>query len=208
MYNQTSLPDPNASIPPVRVSFIILFPLLSNDGVSVAAPVAAATAVVRSSWAAGAVMACLIHHSFAAGAVVFDLVVVSDPEGYKLHWRVSMWKQASNAGRTYECDEEEDDVHDSQRKAGLEHGASLVQMERKRIPQLPANRAKGAQAQVDVVRGGVKVRAIGTRNASQLVHPSNQCAHEAEIDEGNEGPAGSRAMIHDERANRPSSSQN
>jgi len=121
----------------------------------------------------------------AARPVVFDLVVVTDPEGNK------------------ECDEEEYDVHDGQGEAGLEHGAGLVDMQSQWIIEISAHISERTQAQVDAATLVPEVCAIRVGDAAQLIHGANQSANEAKVDKGNECSTGAGAMVHEESADSP-----
>lgn len=52
---------------------------------------------------------------------------------------------------THEGDEEENDVHDGERKAGLEHGACLVQVDWERITWRHSQVSERSKVQVDIV---------------------------------------------------------
>jgi hypothetical protein len=110
-------------------------------------------------------------------------------------------------GGTYECDKEENDVHDPQRKACFQHRARLVHMERERIIDAASHISKWPQIQVDTIVRVAEVCAVRISDSSQLVHTGNQCANEAEIDECDKGAACSRAMVHDERTHCPCARQ-
>ena len=85
---------------------------------------------------------------------------------------------------TYEGGEEEDDVHDGKGKAGLEHGAYLVDVQRPVTAALTAIVAKGTQTEVDA--SAAEVRAVLVCDGTQLVDSGNQGAYESEVDECNE----------------------
>jgi len=90
--------------------------------------------MVRAARAARGVMAAIRLATYSAGAMTdFAAVVVGDPE------------------REEESDSEEQDVHNRKRKARLEHGTVLIQMQRPRKPRLHTARAKNAQAEVKTV---------------------------------------------------------
>jgi len=88
------------------------------------------------------------------------------------------------AWMTYEGGEEEDDVHDGKGKAGLEHGACLVDVQRPVTAALTAIVAKGTQTEVDA--SAAEFRAVLVCDGTQLVDSGNQGAYESEVDECNE----------------------
>lgn len=56
---------------------------------------------------------------------------MADPECEQLFETLDVApRKARSAMGTHKCDEEENDVHDGEGKAGLEHSASLVDMQR------------------------------------------------------------------------------
>lgn len=81
--------------------------------------------------------------------------------------------------------EEEDDLHDAQREARLQHGARLVEVERQGVPALDAPVAKGPEGDVDLA--AVPARAVRAPDEAQLVDAGDEGAEEAQVDEGDEG---------------------
>jgi len=79
------------------------------------------------------------------------------------------------------CDEEEDDVHDSKRPRGLEHGALAVGVDAE------SSTTDGEKTQVGAVRTtSTPVGAVSIGNAAQSVDGSDEGAHEEKVDKGNE----------------------
>lgn len=89
-------------------------------------------------------------------------------------------KQKGYGRATYESDEEEDDVHDGESKAGLEHGTCLVDVKRPFATALTAVIAKGAQAKVDA--SAAEVSAVLVCDGAQLIDSGYQGAYECKID--------------------------
>jgi len=115
-----------------------------------------------------------------ATARIFVLVVVSDPE------------------RKEECDEEEEDIHDRQREACLEHGTSFIDIDSEWVVESSANIAKGTKVQVDVVIRVSEVGAACFCDSAKLVDAGNQRAYKAQVDEGDKSTARAGAMVRDE----------
>jgi len=123
-YNPNASPVSLSIRPPVCISQPIARTPSGFAGLDDGVAMAAAVALVRPPWAArvlGAATARLVDNSLATGLLVFNPVVVADPDGDE------------------KCDEEEYDVHDSQREARLEHGAALVDVKRQRIIEIRTN---------------------------------------------------------------------
>lgn len=105
--------------------------------------------------------------------------------------------------RQEECDEEEDAVHDTERKARLQHRAGLV------CRKIDSVSGHGEEAQVETV--GIATGCVGAVPAgdfAKLVHSTDEGAHEQEIDESNEAGGVLSASVEEECANCPSSAQN
>lgn len=79
------------------------------------------------------------------------------------------------------CPEEEDNFNDPQCKAGLQHRASLVNVEGQRVIGPVAVVSEGTQRNVN--RATIPMRATGPCNKSQLVDTRNESTEEQEIDE-------------------------
>lgn len=78
--------------------------------------------------------------------------------------------------------DEEDDVHDAEREAGLEHGARLVHIE----PEAAITaKAAGVQRDGEGARRG-KVRTVGLGDGAQFEDTRDQGTGKAEVDEGDE----------------------
>lgn len=77
---------------------------------------------------------------------------------------------------------EEDNIHNAESEAGLQHGARLIHSERERaIAADPTRRHRD----VEIARSG-EVAAVCLGNVPEFIHTCNQRAHKAEIDEGDE----------------------
>ena len=85
---------------------------------------------------------------------------------------------------TYECNEEDQDIDDTQREARLEHGALLV------------------EAGVDVAPTcgdtSTDVPAVHVSDVSQIVDTGNECADETQINHSNEHGIVPRAQVGDD----------
>ena len=75
------------------------------------------------------------------------------------------------------CKEEEDGVHNTKRKARLQHCASLVDAPCEGAISIEAIRSQGHVK----VRVKPKARAVCVGNAAQLVDAGDECAHKAEV---------------------------
>lgn len=80
-------------------------------------------------------------------------------------------------------EEEEDDIHDPERPACLQHGTVLVDVGTPlaSVAALSSIVSKDAQVDVDVTSG--EVAAVGVGDPAQFVHAGNQRAHKGKIDE-------------------------
>ena len=107
---------------------------------------------------------------------------------------------------TYECNEEEDDVHDGESEAGLEHGTCLVDMERPIAATLTTVVAEGTQTEVDI--SAAEIGTIIIRYAAQLIDSGNQSAHKCKVDQGDKQGRVPSAQVGHKRCKSPCCCQN
>ena len=79
------------------------------------------------------------------------------------------------------CPEEENDFNYPQCKAGLQHRASLVDVEGQRVIGPVAVVSKGTQRNIH--RTSIPMRAIGPCNETQLIDTRDESTEEEEVDE-------------------------
>ena len=111
----------------------------------------------------------------------------------------ALHEQQQKGGR-----DKEDNVHDAEGEAGLEHGACLIHRERERVVAADSARR---HCDVKIARVG-EVGAVGFGNVSQFVHACNQGAHKADIDEGDEVGRSACGFSAEQGRDRPDGSQN
>lgn len=80
--------------------------------------------------------------------------------------------------------EEEQDLHDPDRKASLQHATCLVQVISERVVHLPTRESERAQCVVDAA--AVPAATVGVCDEAQLVYACDEGAEEEEVDEGDE----------------------
>lgn len=97
-------------------------------------------------------------------------------------------------------EEEEDAVHDAKGEAGLEHGASLV--DRGVDAVVGVGGTKGTKVEVEAAAGG-DVDTVGLGDVAQVPDGGDECADEAEIDDGDEQGVGGRAVVAEEGEDGP-----
>ena len=97
-----------------------------------------------------------------------------------------------------EGDEEKYDVHDTEDPGSFEHCAILVDV---KCPVRAIGHTSGSEdTQIDVDRTRGEVGAVFPTNSAQVVDSCNECAYEAQIDEGDEEcRASSRAETNEGR---------
>lgn len=96
-------------------------------------------------------------------------------------------------------DEEEDDIHDAQRKTRFEHRTGLVHPHAHPIDVGIAPRAK-----IDIVpRAGAEGCTVGVGDVAERVDACDQRADETEIDEGDKECVVARAVICEEGCDGP-----
>lgn len=80
--------------------------------------------------------------------------------------------------------EEEQDLHDPDRKASLQHATCFVQVISERVVHLPTRESERAQCVVDAA--AVPAATVGICDEAQLVYACDEGAEEEEVDEGDE----------------------
>lgn len=80
--------------------------------------------------------------------------------------------------------EEEQDFHDPDRKASLQHATCLVQVVRERVIHLPTRESEWSECVIDTAT--VPAAAVGVCDEAQLVYACDEGAEEEEVDEGDE----------------------
>lgn len=107
----------------------------------------------------------------------------------------------------YESDEEEDDVHDSKRKTGLEHGARLVKMNRERIGEASTGREESDVDAACVRITFAPLRAVPFRNRAEVVNTCYQSADEEKINDGHKQRGVAGAVVGDQSCESPDCSE-
>lgn len=158
------------------------------------APVTAGASV--SVIVAGRVVLALDDH-----LVVIAAVVVSNEERKKLFTHQQSLSAIDGFEDTHKGDEEEDNLNDAQREAGLEHSTVLVDIETPRATRLLAIVPKRSKTDKDASR--VKVGAVGITDAAQKVDAGDESADKGKVNERNEERRVSGSQVGDERADRP-----
>jgi len=101
--------------------------------------------------------------------------------------------------RQHAGDEEEDDIHDAERKASLQHAALFIGSEMQAV-----DRRITKDAEVDLVRlSGHHAGAVLVCDAAQFVDTCDQCADKAQVDEGDEACVVARPVVGEERSDGP-----
>ncbi len=96
-------------------------------------------------------------------------------------------------------DEEEDAVHDTEGKAGLEHAARLVDRD---VKPIDAGGAEDAEGDIQSVAAR-EMGAVGISDEAQVVHASDEGTDESQIDESDELGVGAAAMVAEEGEDGP-----
>ncbi|KAI9642424.1 hypothetical protein NHQ30_009229 [Ciborinia camelliae] len=100
-------------------------------------------------------------------------------------------------------DGKEDTIHDTKSKAGLQHGAGLLDLHAHAMDIGAAKRPE-----IDIVpRAIVHGCAVGVRDEAQCVDAGDERPHETEIDEGDEERVVARAVVREEGGDRPGASE-
>ena len=107
--------------------------------------------------------------------------------------------------------DEEDDVHDGEGEAGLEHGARLVDVDAERPvvddPGADDDGVAVARHAAGRAEPAVRVAAVGVGDAAQVVDARDQRAREAQVDEGHEVPVAPHRRPLEQRHQRPRAGQ-
>lgn len=97
--------------------------------------------------------------------------------------------------------EEEQRLHNPQRKASLQHRAGLVDLQVQMVLVFVANVPEGAKRHPH--RAAIPMRAIGARDEAELVDSCDESADEEQVDEGNEECGALGGRMADERVKGP-----
>lgn len=96
---------------------------------------------------------------------------------------------------------EEDNLHNAERKARLQHRAGLIEVESERVIRASAPFAKRTQGDDD--RPAIPAAAVGIGDETQLVDSRDESAQEAQVDEGDEDGGAFCCAEADERVDAP-----
>jgi hypothetical protein len=96
---------------------------------------------------------------------------------------------------TYEGPEEEEDIHDAEGKASLEHRASLVDVQSEWNVRLNSKAPKHTKATVEEEGRVSEVRAISVCDSAEVPDACNECADEEQVDERHEEARMARSEI-------------
>jgi len=164
----------------MRRSPSFFFPSSNPFSVSNVAATAVAVARVRGARAARVMVARTVDLALNDDAIAAVTVMA----GYQ---------KSEQAG-----DEEEDAVHDAERKRRLEHGALPVNV------QIVTIARDGKEAQVlAVLATGRNAGAVRIRNTAEAVDAADESADEEQVDESNEFGRVSCARVQEKRAHCP-----
>lgn len=100
-------------------------------------------------------------------------------------------------------DEEEDAVHDTEGKAGLEHAARLVDRD---VKPIDAGGAEDAEGDIQSVAAR-EMGAVGISDEAQVVHASDEGTDESQIDESDELGVGAATVVAEQRRYGPGQRQ-
>ena len=107
----------------------------------------------------------------------------------------------SHEKRQQARNEEEDAVHDPERKRCLQHRADLVRL------NIEAVQGDRSQAAGNGPGFGLCARTICACNEAELVDTCDECADETEVNEGDEESVGACAVVREQRCDGPGGAQ-